>query len=365
MKHVDVNLGDRSYTIHIGDGLLDNVPEYVRNAGLASGRVALVSDSNVMPLHGDKVLRSLSGAGLAVVQCEVPAGEGSKTVDKAAELCRSFLLGELDRTSSVIALGGGVVGDLAGFVAATYMRGIPYVQVPTTLVAQLDSSVGGKVGVNLPEAKNIVGSFYQPRAVIIDVSTLRTLPEREFRAGLAEAVKYGVIGDADVLRLMESRYEAILAQDRGILEELVEKCCRIKADVVQQDEKERGVRVTLNYGHTIGHAIETASGYGTFVHGEAVAIGMDGAARIAARLGLTDGDFVRRQAQLLNSFGLPAAWAEMPIAKVVAAMKMDKKRAAGALRFVLPCEPGRVTVRDDVDDDLVTDVLEQLREGRH
>jgi len=365
VRHVDVNLGDRSYTIHIGAGLLEDVPDHVRKAGLASGRVALVSDSNVMPLYGDKVRQSLADAGFAVVLCTVPAGEGSKTADKAAELCRSFLLGELDRTSSVIALGGGVVGDLAGFVAATYMRGIPYVQVPTSLLAQVDSSVGGKVGVNLPEAKNIVGSFYQPRAVIIDVSTLQTLPDREFRAGLAETVKYGVIADADVFSMMESRYEAILAQDRGILEELVERCCRIKADVVQQDEKERGVRVTLNYGHTIGHAIEAASGYDTFLHGEAVAIGMDGAARIAARLGLTDDGFVQRQARLLGSFGLPVAWAEMPIAQVVAAMKLDKKRAAGALRFVLPCEQGRVTVRDDVDDDLVTGVLEELREGRH
>lgn len=363
MKEVDVNLGDRSYKIHIGTGLLDNVADYIRNAGLASERVALVTDSNVRPLYGDKVRQSLSDAGFTVILCEVPPGEGSKTVDKAAELCRTFLLGELDRTSGVVALGGGVVGDLAGFVAATYMRGIPYVQVPTSLLAQVDSSVGGKVGVNLPEAKNIVGSFYQPRAVIIDVSALRTLPEREFRAGLAEAAKYGVIADADVFSMLESGCERILAQDHGILEELVGRCCRIKADVVQQDEKERGVRVTLNYGHTIGHAIEAASGYGRFLHGEAVAIGMDGAARIAARLGLTDDGFVRRQARLLDSCGLPVAWTEMPVAEVIAAMKMDKKRAAGALRFVLPCEPGRVAVRDDVDEGVIAGVLEEMSEG--
>jgi len=363
VKRVDVNLGSRSYTIHIGTGLLDSVADYVRSTGIESDRVALVTDSNVLPLYGDKVRESLSNAGSTVILCEVPPGERSKTVEKAAELCRTFLLGELDRTAGVVALGGGVVGDLAGFVAATYMRGIPYVNVPTSLVAQLDSSVGGKVGVNLPEAKNIVGSFHQPCAVIIDVSALRTLSEREFRAGLAEAAKYGVIADADVFNMLESGCERILDQDHGILEELVGRCCRIKADVVQHDEKERGVRINLNYGHTIGHAIEAASGYGRFLHGEAVAIGMDGAARIAARLGLTDDGFVGRQARLLKACGLPVAWTDMPIAEVMAVMKMDKKRAAGALRFVLPCEPGRVTVRDDVQEGVVADVLEQLREG--
>jgi 3-dehydroquinate synthase len=363
VREVAVNLGDRSYKIHVGAGLLDSIADYVRNADLAVDRVALVTDSNVLPLYGQKVRQSLSDAGFAVVMCEVPAGEGSKTLDKAADLCRSFLLGELDRTSGVIALGGGVVGDLAGFVAATYMRGIPYVQVPTSLLAQMDSSVGGKVGVNLPEAKNIVGSFYQPRAVISDVSTLGTLPEREFRAGLAEAAKYGVIADADIFSMLESGCERILARDHGILEELVGRCCRNKADIVEQDEKERGVRIILNYGHTIGHAIEAAGGYGRFLHGEAVAIGMDGAARIAARLGLADEEFVRRQARLLDCCGLPVSWSEMPVTQVVSAMKMDKKRAAGALRFVLPYEPGRVTVRDDVDEAVVARVLEELREG--
>ena len=362
MRALNVNLADRSYTIHIGAGLLDKIPDYVRDAGLA-GRLALMTDSNVLPLYGNKVREMLSKAGVTVVPCEIVPGEASKTIGIATELYRSFLLRDIDRTSGVVALGGGVVGDLTGFVAATYMRGIPYVQVPTTLVAQVDSSVGGKVGVNLPEAKNVVGSFYQPRMVISDVSTLRTLPEREFRAGLAEVVKYAITADADLLGMLESRREAILARDHGILEQVVGRCCRIKAGIVEQDETERGVRVVLNYGHTIGHAIEAASAYGRFLHGEAIAIGMDGAARIGAQLGVTAEGFVPRQAGLLDSYGLPTRWSELPVPKVISAMAMDKKRTGGVIRFVLPCEPGRVTVRDGVDEDVVTRVLEQLKKG--
>ncbi len=360
MKEVKVNLGSRSYTISIGTGLLDQLADLARSAGL-TGRVALVTDSNVLPLYGEKAQQLLSDAGFTVAVYEIPAGEESKSLDRVADLCRKLLLDEFDRTSGVIALGGGVVGDVAGFVAATYMRGIPYIQVPTTLLAQVDSSVGGKVGVNLPEAKNIVGNFYQPRTVIIDPDTLRTLPEREFRAGLAEVVKYGVIADASLFDLVESRFEAILAQDHDILEKVVGTCCRIKAGVVERDETERGERVILNYGHTIGHAIEVAGGYDRFLHGEAIAVGMNGAARIAADLGLTDEDFVSRQVCALRSLGLPTGWSDLPVTQVFAAMKMDKKRSAGTMRFVLPCEPGRVTVREGVDEAAVTRVLETLR----
>ena len=360
MREVNVNLGPRSYTINIGTGLLDQLADLARSSGLA-GRVALVTDSNVLPLYGDRARHLLSEAGFTVALYEMAAGEDSKSLDRVAELYDRFLRDELDRTSGVIALGGGVVGDVAGFVAATYMRGIPYIQVPTTLLAQVDSSVGGKVGVNLREAKNIVGSFYQPRTVIIDPSTLRTLPEREFRAGLAEVVKYGVIADADLFSLVESRYEAILAQNHDILEGIVGRCCEIKAGVVDRDETERGERVILNYGHTIGHAIEAAGGYDRFLHGEAISIGMNGAARIAAGLGLTDEDFVSRQARLLRSIGLPIGWSDMAVTQVFSAMRLDKKRSVGALRFVLPCEPGRVTVREGVDEAVVTRVLETLK----
>jgi 3-dehydroquinate synthase len=360
LKKVSVNLGPRSYTIHIGKGLLDRLADMVRASGL-TGRVALVTDSNVLPLYGEKTRRLLSEAGFAVTLYEIAAGEESKNLDRVAALYRKFLLDELDRTSGVIALGGGVVGDVAGFIAATYMRGIPHIQVPTTLLAQVDSSVGGKVGVNLPEAKNIVGSFYQPRAVIIDPSTLGTLPEREFRAGIAEVVKCGVIADPDLFGLVESRFDAILAQDHDILGEVVGTCCKIKAGVVERDETERGERVILNYGHTIGHAIEAAGGYDRFLHGEAIAIGMNGAARIAAELGLADQDFVSRQARVLGSIGLPTGWSDMPVPQVLTAMRMDKKRSVGTMRFVLPCEPGQVTVREGVDEALVTKVLETLR----
>jgi len=360
LKEVMVNLGPRSYTINIGTGLLDQLADSVRSSGL-TGRIALVTDTNVLPLYGEKARQILSDAGFTAGLYEIAAGEESKSLDRVADLCRKLLIDELDRTSGVIALGGGVVGDIAGFVAATYMRGIPYVQVPTTLLAQVDSSIGGKVGVNLPEAKNIVGSFYQPRAVIIDPGTLRTLPEREFRAGLAEVVKYGVIADADLFNLVESGFEAILAQDHDILEKVVGTCCRIKAGVVERDEMERGERAILNYGHTIGHAIEAAGGYDRFLHGEAIAVGMNGAALIAAELGLTDEDFVSRQVRALRSIGLPTGWSDLPVTKVFAALKMDKKKSAGTLRFVLPCKPGRVAIREGVDEGLVNRVLETLR----
>jgi 3-dehydroquinate synthase len=362
VKQVTVELGSRSYAIHIGSGLHDRVAAYLAEAGLA-GRLALVTDSNVLALYGTGVQKTLTEAGNKVILCEIAPGERSKTLEVARELYERFLLEQLDRTSAVVALGGGVVGDLAGFVAATYMRGIPYAQVPTTVVAQVDSSVGGKVGVNLPEAKNVVGSFYQPRIVISDVSTLRTLPEREFRAGLAEVVKCGVIADADLFRTLEARREAILARDRDILEELIERCCRIKARIVHEDETERGMRVVLNYGHTIGHAIEASSGYGRFLHGEAIAIGMDGAARIGAVLGVTDEEFVARQAALIDAYGLPRRWSEMRVAEVMAALAMDKKRASGVMRFILASEPGCASVRDGVDERVVVRVLEELKKG--
>lgn len=362
MRQVDVGLGDRSYTIRIGTGLLERVHDYVRDAGL-KGRIALVTDSNVLPLYGHEVRELLSDAGFDVLLCDIPAGEASKNLDLTKELYEKLLRARLDRTSGVVALGGGVVGDLAGFVASTYMRGIALIQVPTTLLAQVDSSVGGKVGVNLPEAKNMVGSFYQPRAVIIDTNTLQTLPQREYRAGLAEVAKYGVISDANLFALLEARREAVLAQDRDMLEEIIEICCRIKADVVEQDERECGIRIILNYGHTIGHAIEAVSEYEQFRHGEAIAIGMDGAARIAAKIGLTDEDFVNRQAGLLESVGLPLTWSDMPANDVLQAMKMDKKRTGGVLRFVLPCEAGRVTVREGVDEAVVIESLKELARG--
>jgi len=362
LRQVTVELAARSYTIHIGTDLLDRLAEYLEKAGL-TGRLALVTDSNVLALYGTTVLEMLSEAGNTVVPCEIGPGETSKTLDNAGRLYHRFLLELLDRTSAVIALGGGVVGDLAGFVAATYMRGIPYAQVPTTLVAQVDSSVGGKVGVNLPETKNVVGSFYQPRIVVTDVSTLRTLPEREYRAGLAEVLKYAVIADADLFQKLESSREAILARDHGILEELIERCCRIKARIVEEDETERGPRVVLNYGHTIGHAVEASSAYDRFLHGEAIAIGMDGAARIGAALGVTDPEFVDRQAALIDAYSLPRGWSELPVPEVMTAVAMDKKRAGGAVRFVLPSAPGCVTVRDGVDGRVVHRVLERIKEG--
>ena len=257
-----------------------------------------------------------------------------------------------DRKSIVVAVGGGVVGDLAGFVAATYARGVGFFQVPTTLLAQVDSSVGGKVGINLPGAKNMVGAFWQPLGVLIDVETLATLPEREYRAGLAEVVKYGVILDEEFFTYLEENTAAINDQDASVLTRVVQRCCRLKADVVEQDEREiTGLRAVLNYGHTFGHALEAAGGYGQILHGEAVSIGMMCAARLAARMGRVGDDFVARQQKLLDALSLPIATPEFDPDKLLDLMYRDKKAEAGKLRFVLPDRIGHVEVVKDVNPD--------------
>jgi 3-dehydroquinate synthase len=333
-RTVEVKLGERSYPIRIGTCLPP--PAALE---LARGmRVMIVSDSTVDPLYGPACQAQVEAQGCGVVRETVPAGETSKDWEWAAHLHARAAAARLDRASTIIALGGGVVGDLAGFVAATYLRGVRLVQLPTTLLAMVDSSVGGKTGINLPQGKNLVGAFYQPVEVVADLATLGTLPEREYLSGLAEVVKYGVIWDAVFFAELEREAERLLRRDPECLEKIVARCCEIKADVVAVDEREGGLRAILNFGHTLAHALELADGYGRWLHGEAVAIGMHFAALLSVlHQGLPATEAARIVA-LLRRLGLPAgpaAGTHTDWAQVRAAMGTDKKSVAGQVRLVL------------------------------
>ncbi len=289
----------------------------------------------------------------------IEAGEQSKDIDTAAGLWEQLLAVGTDRKSVVFAVGGGVIGDLAGFIAATYARGVPFVQVPTTLLAQVDSSVGGKVGINLSGAKNMVGAFWQPAGVLIDTAVLKTLPDREYRAGLAEVVKYGVILDAEFFEYLERNISELNQRDASVLEHVVARCCRLKADVVEADERETaGLRAVLNYGHTFCHALETVTGYGEFLHGEAVSLGMLCASRLAERLGRVDAAFTSRQHELLAALNLPVDFPDVNHSQLLDAMTHDKKVEHGRLRFVLPTRMGHVELVGDVPEEDVLAALE-------
>ncbi len=355
---VRVALAERSYDIQIGSGNLSGLSAFLRHRS-SSGHAVLVTDTTVDGLYADQLGDELAEQQWEVQVLVVEAGEQSKAIEVATELWETMLAEGTDRQSLVLAVGGGVVGDLAGFVAATFARGLEFFQVPTTLLAQVDSSVGGKVGINLPGAKNMVGAFWQPQGVLIDVDVLQTLPAREYRAGLAEVVKYGVILDADFFAYLEDHRDAIQAQDPTALRYVVERCCRLKADVVAADERETtGLRAVLNYGHTFAHALEAAGNYGALLHGEAVAMGMMCAARLAARLGRMDQALVDRQQALLEAWQLPLTLPDYPGEELVNLMYRDKKVAAGQLRFVLPDRLGHVEVVGDV---RVDDVLAALQ----
>jgi 3-dehydroquinate synthase len=336
MRTVKVPLGDRSYPILIGADALSRLAAECSRRDLSS-RCAVISDRNVAALYGARVQHSLRKAGFDSVLIAVPAGEASKRLGLVQSCYDRLAAHRLERGSFIVALGGGVVGDLAGFVAATYLRGIAFVQVPTTLLAQVDSSVGGKVGVNLKAGKNLVGAFYQPRFVLCDLATLDSLPAREFRAGLAEVIKYGIICDAALFRRLERDLEKILRRDRETLSAVIARCCAIKAEVVGQDERESGLRAILNFGHTIGHAIEAISGYGKFLHGEAISIGQVAAARISHHLlGLYPRD-VERVRTLFARAGLPTAITlnAAQRQRLFNAMRLDKKVRSGEVKFVL------------------------------
>jgi 3-dehydroquinate synthase len=343
MRIVQVPLGNRSYAIKVGGGLLSRLGAECAQLKLGQ-RCAVITDANVGRKFAQAALKSLSASGFETVLITIPAGEKSKRLAVVEKCLDQLAKHRLERKSFIVALGGGVVGDLAGFVAATYLRGIPFVQVPTTLLAQVDSSVGGKTGVNLKAGKNLVGAFYQPQLVLCDLDALKTLPKREYISGLAEVIKYGVIYDAVLFAQLERNLPKLLQRDVATLRSVIARCCEIKADVVGQDETESGLRAILNYGHTIGHAIENSSGYGKFLHGEAIAIGQVAAAKLSQKiLGLPSGDAGRIE-QLFVHAGLPVK-IKLTSAlrkKLLAAMRLDKKVSGGEVKFVLAKKIGRV-----------------------
>lgn len=353
-KIVQVKLGDRSYPIHVGS----KVPLGASLAGEGGVKALLVTDSNVEPLHGAACRRRLKETGLDCTQVVVPAGEASKSLSSLSYLYQQAAIHRLERSHVVVALGGGMIGDLAGFMAATYQRGVRLLQIPTTLLAMVDSSVGGKTGVNLEQGKNLVGAFHQPIEVDIDLEMLQTLPQREYVSGLAEVVKYGVIWDGELFALIENRAEDMVAREPQLLEYIVSRCCEIKAEVVGMDEREMGPRAILNFGHTLGHALEQADGYGRWLHGEAVAIGMHFAARLSVRArGLAAGD-AARIADVLRRLGLPVRPdSQRPVLwdSLWRAILSDKKTVRRTPRFVLAERLGAVTTGCEVDEELLVE----------
>jgi 3-dehydroquinate synthase len=361
---IRVALGERSYDIAIDRGNLAALPAFIAQRRNCSHAV-LITDERVQPLFAGALVTALEAASVRVHVLSVPAGEASKSVTQAERLWNELATAKTDRKSIVIALGGGVVGDLAGFVAATYARGLSFIQIPTTLLAQVDSSVGGKVGINLPSAKNIVGAFWQPAGVLIDLDVLMTLPEREYLSGLAEVVKYGVILDAEFFAYLEANVAGILTRDSGALEHIVARSCQLKATVVEQDEREEtGLRAVLNYGHTFCHAIETVTHYGQYLHGEAVACGMVYASRLAELLGRISGDVTIRQSNLLRKLRLPTSASGLATDDLLAAMQHDKKAEHGRLKFVLPNTLGKVELVSHVPTELVSRAIESVNSDR-
>ncbi|MDE2485139.1 MAG: 3-dehydroquinate synthase [candidate division NC10 bacterium] len=339
---VPVALGSRSYQIVVGTGLLKQLGDLCGEL-LLSRRVMIVTNPVVGRLYGARVTASLRRAGFQVATTEVPAGERAKSLRQAAGLYRAFLHNRMDRRAAVVALGGGVIGDLAGYAAATFLRGLPLIQVPTTLLAQVDSSVGGKVAVNLPAGKNLVGAFYQPSLVVADVQTMKSLPPRQMRAGLAEVVKYGMIADRELFAYVETHLDSILRAEEEPLTHLVTRSCAIKAQVVEQDEREEGMRAILNFGHTVGHALETTAGYRRLLHGEAIAIGMVVATMLSVNRGLCEHEDLDRLRRLLTRIGLPTR-ASVDAKSILHTIGYDKKVRNQMIYFVLTKGIGHATL---------------------
>ncbi len=359
VQSVDISLGDRSYRIVIGPGLLDDAGTW---AALPKASTALiVSNTTVAPLYAQRLRDALGTRHKAVHTVVLPDGEEFKTWQTLNLVFDALLQNGSDRKTVIYALGGGVVGDMAGFAAASYMRGVPFVQVPTTLLAQVDSSVGGKTAINHPLGKNMIGAFYQPLLVVCDLATLKTLPGRELSAGLAEVIKYGPIADMAFLDWIESNLDALLARDPAALAHAVRRSCEIKASVVGQDEREAGLRAILNFGHTFGHAIESGLGYGEWLHGEGVGCGMVMAANLSQRLGMIDEAFVQRLTRLIRKAGLPVVGPKLGADRYLELMRVDKKAEAGEIKFVLIDKPGSAVVRA-APDALVREVIQQCCE---
>lgn len=359
MRTVKVNLGDKSYDIVIGHDLKQQIMDFIRRCRF-SRKALLITDTNIAPLYGEKVQAVLNEAGLDAKIAVIDAGEQSKSLACAETLYTQAIEHGLDRKSPVIALGGGVVGDLAGFIAATFMRGVPFIQMPTSLLAQVDSSVGGKVAVNHALGKNLIGAFYQPKAVFMDLDMMKSLPQREIATGLGEVVKYGYIYDRDFYEYLLAHKDEILNLNSNAVSHIIARSCEIKADVVSQDEKESGLRAILNFGHTLAHAIEKETQYKKYNHGEAVAIGMVGAAKISAKLGMIDEKIVDDMEKLLAMFNLPQKAENCRAENIYADIFHDKKTVNGTVNWVLLQDIGKVCISKDVPEKIVKEAIAEI-----
>ena len=351
---LNVDLGERSYPIAIGPSLLDDAGLLARHVG--GKKVAIVSNDTVAPLYLERVRAPLAAAGKEVISVVLPDGEEHKNWASLMQVFDALLANKCDRKTTLVALGGGVIGDMTGYAAASYMRGVDFIQVPTTLLSQVDSSVGGKTGINHPLGKNMIGAFYQPRAVIADTGTLETLPDRELSAGLAEVIKHGAIIDGVFFDWIEANIGRLMARDKGALAYAIARSCEIKADVVRQDEREGGLRAILNFGHTFGHAIEAGLGYGVWLHGEAVGCGMVMAAELSQRMGMIDADTVQRLRALVDAAGLPTRAPDLGVERWLELMEVDKKNEGGAIKFIL-LQPLGTAIITQAPQDLLLDTL--------
>ncbi|MEW6133862.1 MAG: 3-dehydroquinate synthase [Pseudomonadota bacterium] len=359
MQTLTVELGDRAYPIHIGPGLIGRADLIVPH--LAQKRVAVVTNTTVGPLYLERLTKTLSGAGVEVTPIVLPDGEEYKDWQTLNLIFDALLESRAERKTTLVALGGGVIGDMTGFAAACYQRGVPFIQVPTTLLSQVDSSVGGKTGINHPLGKNMIGAFYQPKLVLADTDTLKTLPARELSAGLAEVIKYGLIRDADFLSWLEANMDKLRALDPDAIGHAIYRSCEIKAQVVGEDEREGGIRAILNLGHTFGHAIETGMGYGNWLHGEAVAAGMVLAAEASRRKGWLTKAEVERVRAIIRAAGLPDAAPNLGVDRYLEYMGHDKKVEAGRIRFVLLKKIGEAVITADVPMEMLRDMLGALK----
>jgi 3-dehydroquinate synthase len=356
MNKLKIELADRSYEILIGQDFLSRSSKILGEV-LKPSRIVVVTHPSIRSLYGDRLVSSFVQDKISTDIIEVPEGERSKSLQQAEKIYDRLMEINSDRKTLLVALGGGVIGDLTGFVAATYQRGIPFMQVPTTLLSQVDSSVGGKTAVNHPRGKNMIGAFYQPCLVLIDLATLKTLPDNEFRAGLAEIIKHGVITDPELFQYLEDHVDQIQKKDPDCLEHIITTSCAIKAKVVERDERESHYRMILNFGHTFGHAVESLTGYSTFIHGEAVAMGMVKAADLSVLTGRCSEEVAKRIVKLLDRFGLPTRLPDLEPRAMVESMQRDKKTIHKKLRFVLIKEIGSVEIVDTVSEEDVLQVL--------
>lgn len=359
MEEVRVKVGQDGYSIYIGQHTLAQLGNLMGRNGL-TGKALVLTDAQVGALYGEQVLGILTEAGFTAELFAVPPGEDSKSLAVAETVFSKAITMGLDRKSVIVALGGGVVGDLAGFIAATYLRGIPFVQVPTTLLAQVDSSVGGKVAVNHALGKNLIGAFYQPRLVLIDIALLQSLSERELASGLAEVIKYGIIEDEDLFSYLQKNSRPVLVKEPEALQHIIKRSCEIKAAVVEQDEKENSLRMILNFGHTIGHAVEADTGFGLYSHGESVAIGMVGAASLSAALGLCSQETVDMIRGILAQYNLPLGAPECTADRLMPFLVRDKKAVGGKIHWVLVRSIGSVLIKDDVPPMTVDEILQEI-----